>query len=146
VGHLGRRSTLALVTALALAGAGAGVEAAAATPIHVLPSATSEAVGGVSPSHHGIFCVLPTGRWSRPGRGGGQPSTGTITAVIPRTVFIRAEGGALVVSTNTGWLPTRGDEFYLIARGHATPASGRLRWVVEHVCAAQARRHRPHRG
>ena len=57
-----------------------------------------------------------------------------MTIGIPPTVFIRADGGHLVVTTNTGEPPQAQDDFYSIAPGSAVPASAGLRQQVLSDC------------
>jgi hypothetical protein len=151
---------ITVATVIGVGLAGIGIEAAAATPIRSMPSAASEAFGGASPSHHGLTCILPAGyRPGRRARAGatlassgqsaqhrGSGSGGTLVVSVPRTVFIRSERRWLFVTTNTGSIPARDDEFFLIAAGRATLASAWLERAVIAGCAAEARAHRPHRG
>jgi hypothetical protein len=59
---------------------------------------------------------------------------GNVAVDVPPTVFIRAAGRWLVITTNTGRSPRPSDTFYAIANGHAALASAALQRYVESAC------------
>ena len=57
-----------------------------------------------------------------------------LQVTVPDLVLIRVESGALRVSTNTGLPPAATDGFYLIRRGRAGRAPGRVVETVLYSC------------
>jgi hypothetical protein len=66
---------------------------------------------------------------------GHAAGSGNLVVDIPPSVFIRAHGSRLVITTNTGRPPTLGDTFFYIARGEAVIADRRVRRQVVSGCA-----------
>lgn len=124
------------VACLTIAGVVAGVDAAGASPS---PAAAHSQPHGERAS---ATCILPatagsTGRGVAKADASSHRSHGTggdVTVTIPAAVFIRSEGGRLVVTTNTGQRPQPRDTFYLTAHGHTAPASSSLRRAVISGC------------
>jgi hypothetical protein len=149
------RSRLALHGfTVVLATAGVGVAHAA-----LAPGGAPATQAGSSPSHSAIVdgtCTLPahpssatphnsptTVRTHRHSSSAGNlhaaatvNTTGNVAVTIPRAVFIRLVGTALVVTTNTGEAPQPHDTFYSIANGHARLAGARLKRQVDSGCTA----------
>jgi hypothetical protein len=75
--------------------------------------------------------VLPQrpSRHARAGKG-----SGTVSARVPRAVFVRVEGSDLVVTTNTGATPQGSDTYYYVRDGHAGLAPPRIVAAVRTAC------------
>jgi hypothetical protein len=104
------------------------------------PVGAAPAPGGHTKPGNGP-CVVVISHWSTQeypeGPIGNRPapaSRGDISVSIPPTVFIRVEGGLMVVTTNTGTPPASQDGFWVLEGHTAAPASASVRAEVLAGC------------